>query len=887
MAHTATRRRCLAVMACCALLTTLMTSLAPAAGASSPTLTSVSLSANDVPGFHSVSADDETFKVPNDQGTDQAFISCAKGHPLIDQFDSGPDALVSQVYGQGENPYGTPVLSVASAAFGDGSVADAQAAEAALADPTFQNCWARASDALNKQQGLSVPTSPSTVEEQSDPDLTTSGVAFVIDSNYSVLGGPSIYAQLAVTVMQQGALTVMLITLAYNEAYPTADRVSTASRIAKRMGGTPPPPPRKLTECLATQLPQPTVPVLSNAQVTSDVQQKVTLLSVYQEPGLACIWVGSLAPKPTTNAPVFNKYTVELWLYLNVFTSQTSAKAAFTNAQTVFGPAKSVSGLGATVVLQGGQDEVTEALTAMDGDDVFSVDIGSGEFIKDTTAQNYLIAAAKQVIARLSIRKNHGVSAPTNLSVSDSNGEVTAAWKPPPIHNGSTIIGYTVTAEPTANDRRPQPKSSAISLPVSASTPSAHLPGLIEDCHQRYVVTVAADTAAGQGNAATSASFQPSGIVMPGKAPPYVVILLDGINEAQPGFTMNPYKPTASGTPSYCPETWDASTHTGNESDFVTSPKGPWSFFHKWNFGEVNSNGSGIRSGDQYTSVESEPRTLPGDPKPGIETHSFMLDALAAHGAIILPFSYEGAGLTKKSKGVPTFIFNGYSTCDSGSPPNPTCNGNIGQDEKYLNEEVATVASTWPSSKIVIIGHSQGGMIAWKWWQDYPHPRNLAFGFSLDSPINGGCVGGNSHQATCLGPIGYPGWGTRVYSDHSELNFDAEHGNRFRFIGTYGDSLELIGPIALYGSTGAENLEHTLLFPYGGLNPLGLQVSTVENVCADPLNESHCPAPAPPDHISNCPIGKKPPPWEVAHFVVKYCPGDVAYINNTIGLSNT
>ncbi|MGC2174564.1 MAG: hypothetical protein WA614_03770 [Acidimicrobiales bacterium] len=364
----------------------------------------MSLVASDVPGFHAVSADDETFQEPNDQGFDQAFISCAKGHPLIDHFDTGPDAKVSQVFGQGEDPYGTPVLSVASAAFGDGSVANAQVAEAELADPSFQRCWARTSDALNKQQGLTIPASPSVVNELADPDLTSLGAAFAINSNYSVLGGPSAYFQLVVTVMQQGPITVMLITLAYGEAYPTADRMSAATSIAKKMGGTPPPPPAKPTDCLSAQLLQPTVPVLSSAQVTSDVNQTVTLLSTSVDHSvLGCTWAGSLAPKPTTNAPVFAAYTVELWLTLQILTSQTSANSAFTAAQVVFGPPKSVAGLGATVVLQSGQDEVAESLTAMDGDDVFALRIGGATSGHDSSSalQSDLIAAAKQVIARL------------------------------------------------------------------------------------------------------------------------------------------------------------------------------------------------------------------------------------------------------------------------------------------------------------------------------------------------------------------------------------------------------------------------------------------------------------------------------------------------------
>ncbi len=82
---------------------------------------------------------------------------------MISQFDTGPDALVSQVYGKGQDPFGTPALSLGRVVFGDGSVNAAQAAEADLASPTYQDCWARTTDTLSARQGLVVPVHPSTV----------------------------------------------------------------------------------------------------------------------------------------------------------------------------------------------------------------------------------------------------------------------------------------------------------------------------------------------------------------------------------------------------------------------------------------------------------------------------------------------------------------------------------------------------------------------------------------------------------------------------------------------------------------------------------------------------------------------------------------------------
>jgi hypothetical protein len=109
------------------------------------------------------------------------------------------------------------------------------------------------------------------------------------------------------------------------------------------------------------------------------------------------------------------------------------------------------------------------------------------------------------------------------------------------------------------------------------------------------------------------------------------------------------------------------------------------------------------------------------------------------------------------------------------------------------------------------------------------------------------------------------------------LDLDANNGESFRFIGTYGDS-----PAGGYQS-GVATLEHQLLFDYRQY-----PVAQVESLCANPLNETGCPAPSPPNHISECPVNlANSPRWEndAAHFIEKFCPGDVAYFNRTLGLS--
>jgi hypothetical protein len=114
-------------------------------------------------------------------------------------------------------------------------------------------------------------------------------------------------------------------------------------------------------------------------------------------------------------------------------------------------------------------------------------------------------------------------SVPTNLSVSIDNGTASATWLPPVSDGGCPITDYIVSAVPApfpfgpnGNNRLPNPEAGQISATVGPTTLSATLSGLVQDCHQRYVVSVWAETGVGLGPPATSASLRPSGIVHPG-----------------------------------------------------------------------------------------------------------------------------------------------------------------------------------------------------------------------------------------------------------------------------------------------------------------------------------------------------------------------------------
>jgi len=474
---------------------------------------------------------------------------------------------------------------------------------------------------------------------------------------------------------------------------------------------------------------------------------------------------------------------------------------------------------------------------------------------------------------------------PAAVSASATNGGVQVSWQPPVSAGSSPITGYTVTVTPAGTDRVGAPSARVVSATVGASTLNWTLSsGLVSDCHERYSATVVADSAAGAGPPTVSTIFRPSGIVSRG-TPPYVVILLDGISESKPGFTMDPYSPTRTGPASYCPENID-STGAPIENAFKAAPAGPQEFFAKWSFFDPKDTDTGNNPSQQSNST-------PRDLKTGAKTHRFMLDAIAATGAVILPFSYTGAALVQQHRAPdPTFTFLAYTACNSSPPPGggPGCSKDPGgspddrpfasnswsidQDAETLHNEVASIQAVWGTRvPIIIVGHSQGGLVAFEAWQQNRLPGGTHL-FSLDSPINGVCPARIRIINRCVGPAGYPDYDSRTSTDRAYLALDDRHRDPFRFIGTWGDTVAIDkGPIQgpAYG-TGNETLQHQLLVKGGQ--------------CVDSKHNSGCPDwQKGPDHISECRIPGSGWVNRDQHFIVKFCPGNVDFFNRTLGLS--
>ncbi len=305
------------------------------------------------------------------------------------------------------------------------------------------------------------------------------------------------------------------------------------------------------------------------------------------------------------------------------------------------------------------------------------------------------------------------------------------------------------------------------------------------------------------------------------------------------------------------------------------------------------------------TDSDSTPRNL----NTGKPTYQWMLDGIAATGAMILPYSYWGATLQGHGGADPTFVFNAYTDCNStpaplctkdnhldpGGRPDPSHQDydnavhsfSMSEDQDRLKTEIDSIEKVWRNEPIVIIGHSQGGLIAFETWRQHMLPGAVHHLFALDSPINGVCAGRTFALGPCVGPPGYPPYDARFSLDPNYLTQDGGNSPAFRFIGSLGDEVRVALPGG-HGSTpgyetGNDTLQHQLLVTGGKCTA---------------TNRADCPSRV--DHVSECqipeqrwvhnrvtPVVTDQNRWiyDTGHFVVKWCPGNVAYFNRTLGLT--
>jgi len=171
----------------------------------------------------------------------------------------------------------------------------------------------------------------------------------------------------------------------------------------------------------------------------------------------------------------------------------------------------------------------------------------------------------------------------------------------------------------------------------------------------------------------------------------------------------------------------------------------------------------------------------------------------------VLPFSYNGAVLTKPG---PVFSFSGYSASDvANNSPGPGPNGKATVKGKefeatVMNNEITSIHAVWPDARIVVVGHSNGGLIAEQWWLNYgaKNPSGVVQVFALDSPLNGernhicsntvtgwGCDKGFGVGKT-LSDFYDMLWNNQAKNDAAAVALDSKD-NLFTAIGTDGDPL--------------------------------------------------------------------------------------------------
>ena len=206
-----------------------------------------------------------------------------------------------------------------------------------------------------------------------------------------------------------------------------------------------------------------------------------------------------------------------------------------------------------------------------------------------------------------------------------------------------------------------------------------------------------------------------------------------------------------------------------------------------------------------------------------------MTDSLQTAGAVVVPYSYAGATLSVVG-GVPSMNVTTYpATAPSNVMPTDAA--------QTLDAEIASIHTVWPTSKVLVVGHSEGGLVAETWWASdfspasYPEITGV---FSLDSPING------VSQGNAIGGL-FPGisaalvqyyemaWANKQSDDAILLNKEQSEGGEYYVPGgTGGDGVYLVADKPALGNglaTPTVGLESQLLLDSSG-GPSSLSMIT-------------------------------------------------------------
>jgi hypothetical protein len=292
---------------------------------------------------------------------------------------------------------------------------------------------------------------------------------------------------------------------------------------------------------------------------------------------------------------------------------------------------------------------------------------------------------------------------------------------------------------------------------------------------------------AGSGQLCSSPTLVARGAGLPPE-PRVAVILIDGAGSEEGGGDFYPLAPVGdsadSGLPmvsNYCPVNPD-----GSERGFA--PTGLNDAIRRWSEFEAHALYLGLAvpvgRGDDDACK----------PSGGLRLGTCLVAELANAGAVLLPFSYAagftfdlgagdsgraGALLEPKPEGV-VFRMKSFDKNQS--------RRRVNDASELLDGELATIHAAWPDTRIVLLGHSYGGLVAENWWQavwsseSLPR-RGVTHVFSLDGPINGvrRCRFGGAYMRD----LGCSRWDSHVSNDEAIVNLDQD--GSFTAIGTVHD----------------------------------------------------------------------------------------------------
>lgn len=428
-------------------------------------------------------------------------------------------------------------------------------------------------------------------------------------------------------------------------------------------------------------------------------------------------------------------------------------------------------------------------------------------------------------------------NSPQNVTnVGTAGGHVLVAWQPP-VPNGATIDHYNVIEVGSDGTL----KGIVATVPATATDLSAIIQQVNLCTFYRFAVTaVGAD---GQQSTPAMPAKQAFTQGSPKSPPNTVAILVPGINTSSPAGTFNPLTVF-----DYCTTLDGINPISAN----ILLPAPLAAMNHEWN-------------------VEDHP-----DHSPPYGAGNRMIDTIASTGAVVLPFSYTRATLSGPAD-APTFRYTAYDAAKvARTYPQEAA--------RTLNDEITSIHSVWPAAKIVVVGHSNGGLVTELWWALHgsKDPQGVVQAFSLDSPLNG--ISSDVCTAFVCGmtpPFGagvgkqladtYDAlWLNQATLDPRYVALDAQN-NLFTPVGTYGDPI--YDPPDWDIGRGHAGLLSQLYYSEPGCANSGFNLSSPSCSLVGK------------DFIDPCgPLDDGPPPafnmpfdvW--LHSVVKNCPGVIAKV---------